>query len=274
MGLHDFREDVDQQRYFWPERFLATWMQSGVTSSVWKFRSCALYGTSWRSPPSDFLTTGRDISFPHKSWPSVQMALPAWLIQTSIYALFDTSRTSTLQVEVQDHDDSHDTRWCGQFNVLRCYLSGCQKSATHCSRRTNPPNFNQRFLTAGFKSSGQSYVDVRCCLARNGRSWSVRLDRPYNPCHSTGRSCVITDNLFRSNSNCKVIVNVTHSPVTSSVQIDVRFEFGSQGYSQCGVPETGASNVWKLSYEAKRHLLLAVALQRCKRSLAVDTLNA
>ncbi|EDR10090.1 uncharacterized protein LACBIDRAFT_318066 [Laccaria bicolor S238N-H82] len=52
------------------------------------------------------------------------------------------------------------------------------------------------------------------------------------------------------------------------------FEFGSQGYSQCGVPETGASNVWKLSYEAKRHLLLTVALQRCKRSLAVDTLNA
>ncbi|EDR05844.1 uncharacterized protein LACBIDRAFT_302666 [Laccaria bicolor S238N-H82] len=31
-------------------------------------------GTSWRSPPSDFFTTGRDIPFPHQSWPSVQMA--------------------------------------------------------------------------------------------------------------------------------------------------------------------------------------------------------
>ncbi|EDQ98704.1 uncharacterized protein LACBIDRAFT_335727 [Laccaria bicolor S238N-H82] len=84
-----------------------------------------------------------------------------------------TSRTSTFQVETQDYDDGHDIQWSGQFNELR-WLPEKRYS------RTDQPNFNEGFLTASFKFSAQNDVDVRCCLVRNGRSWSVQLAT--NPC--------------------------------------------------------------------------------------------
>ena len=50
-------------------------------------------------------------------------------------------------------------------------LSGCQKSAPHCSNRPiYRPNFARGFFTCTFKSSAQNYVDVQCCVARNKRS--------------------------------------------------------------------------------------------------------
>ena len=49
------------------------------------------------------------------------------------------------------------------------YLSSVQDG------RTDRPNFTRGFLSTSFKSSAQKYVEVRCCLARNGKGWSVRL---------------------------------------------------------------------------------------------------
>ena len=49
------------------------------------------------------------------------------------------------------------------------YLSSVQDG------RTDRPSFTREFLTTSFKSSAQKYVEVRCCLARNGKSWSARL---------------------------------------------------------------------------------------------------
>ena len=46
------------------------------------------------------------------------------------------------------------------------YLSSVQDG------RTDRPNFTRGF---SFKSSAQKYVEVQCCLARNGKSWSMRL---------------------------------------------------------------------------------------------------
>ncbi|KIK04602.1 hypothetical protein K443DRAFT_412480 [Laccaria amethystina LaAM-08-1] len=75
-----------------------------------------------------------------------------------------------IEVSSRDYDNGHNTQWFGQFNTLRCYLSGFQKSASQCSGRTDRPNF-----IVCFKSSVQNYKDVQCCLARNRRSGSVRL---------------------------------------------------------------------------------------------------
>ena len=55
------------------------------------------------------------------------------------------------------------------------YLSGYQKSASRCSRRTDRPDSTRGFLTANFKYSIQNYVDKRCCSVRNQGSGSVRL---------------------------------------------------------------------------------------------------
>ena len=110
-----------------------------------------------------------------------------------------TSRTSTFQVEVGvlyllslvcELIRTRDWRlqWWSRHPMVRTVQRDgklSSKRALHiwlvnqlplkCSRRTDRPNFTRWFLTASFKSSAQKYVEARCCLARNGKGWSVRL---------------------------------------------------------------------------------------------------
>ncbi|EDQ99353.1 uncharacterized protein LACBIDRAFT_316629 [Laccaria bicolor S238N-H82] len=83
-----------------------------------------------------------------------------------------TSRTSTFKVEITTtvttpNGPDSSTCWTVTLQAAREALLTVQDG------RTDRPDFNQGFLTASFKSSGQSYVDVRCCLPRNGRSWAT-----------------------------------------------------------------------------------------------------
>jgi hypothetical protein len=54
------------------------------------------------------------------------------------------------------------------------YLSGCQKSASHCSRRTDRPNFTRGFLIASFKSNVLRRRVVLLSAGPNQRFCAVR----------------------------------------------------------------------------------------------------
>ena len=98
---------------------------------------------------------------------------------------------SLTEQQIQDYNDGHDTQWFGQFNLLRWYalIDGSSSYLIYQSvtfqvarkalltvqdQPTNRLSFTRGFLPGSFKSGTQNYVDVQCCLARNGRSCAVR----------------------------------------------------------------------------------------------------
>ena len=129
----------------------------------------------------------------------------------------------------------------------------------------------------------------------------------------TGRSCVITYSLFGSNSNCKVFVNGCLSRMRVVTRVITEFysrtqakddsieysfqSFDEQHHSNSSKPKSPAlsgltsvrvcpAGVFlrhsrdrcfervEVGLRSKIHILLTVALQRCKRSFAVDKLKS
>ncbi|EDR01107.1 uncharacterized protein LACBIDRAFT_333633 [Laccaria bicolor S238N-H82] len=105
-----------------------------------EFRSCTLHVTSWRSPPSDFLTTRRDISFPHKSWPSVRTAgvkvvAACFPVAATCYVL-GTASLALMQTSIFT-----------QYALLLIILD-IKRIGPHFNSHTLPDNQSRRIFTA------------------------------------------------------------------------------------------------------------------------------